>query len=89
MTRSLSSRPAEAFSRDYPQLSLVQWRQDDFESLRECFEGCYGVFMNPGFISASEMTLEDWTRAELDLGNRCIKAANVSNPPTVADMLGI
>lgn len=79
MTRSLSSKPAQAFSRDYPQLVMVQWRQEDFQSLQERFEGCYGVFIIPGFISTSEMTLKDWTRAELDLGNRCLAAAKVSN----------
>lgn len=78
MTRSLSSKLAQAFSRDYPQLDLLQWRQQELESLRECFEGCYGVFIIPGFISASEMTLKDWSRAELDLGNRLLAAAKAA-----------
>jgi len=80
MSRSLSSELAKSFSLDYPELSLVQWKQDDCESLRECFEGCYGVFFLPGFVSLSKEQLKagDWTRAELELGDRCIKAAQAA-----------
>jgi hypothetical protein len=79
MTRSLTSKLAEVFHRDYPQLSLVRWRQEDTESLRECFEGCYGVFISLGFVPAAKEPLEEWTRAEIALGERCIEAARVSH----------
>lgn len=81
LTRSLKTKAAQAFARDYPELSLVQWGQDDTEYLRKCFEGCYGVFIILGFISKSKMSLRDWTRAEIDLGKRCLEAADVSYFP--------
>lgn len=87
MTRSLKSKLAISFKRDFPHLNLVLWRQEDEQSLKECFEGCYGVFLNLGYISESEMSLQEWTRAEIELGKRCIEAAKVGDLATISRVL--
>jgi hypothetical protein len=48
---------------------------------KKYFEGCYGVFIILGSISKSSMPLKEWTRAEIDLGKRCLEAAEVSDLP--------
>jgi len=78
LTRSLKTKAAQTFARDYPELSLVQWRQDDTASIRKCFEGCYGVFIILGFISEAKISMREWTRAEIDLGKRCLEAADAA-----------
>lgn len=78
MTRSLTSKLAQRFEHDYPQLSLVEWQLDNTESLQKCFQGCYGAFIDSGVLLAPDTTAREWTRAELALGERCIKAAEVS-----------
>lgn len=78
MTRSLRSELALAFKRDYPQLSLVRWQQENGESLRECFEGCYGVFIVSDFVPEAGMSREEWNLAEIALATRCIDAAKAA-----------
>lgn len=79
MTRSWTSKLAQAFIYDYPQLSLVKWQQDDADSIQRCFEGCYGAFITSGSHLSPEITLEKATRAEIALAERCIVAAKVSH----------
>lgn len=68
--------------RDYPELQLLKWRQGAIDSLQKHLEGCYGVFMISSFIPDTKLPLKDWTRAELELGSKCLKAAMVSEFPT-------
>jgi hypothetical protein len=79
LTRSLTSKLAKRFEHDYPQLSLVQWRVDDTLSLQKSFEGCYGAFVDSGVLLPREISLKEWTRAELALGERCRRAAEVKS----------
>ena len=76
MTRSLKGQLAQAFARDYPQLPLIEWEQGNIESLRLCFQGCYGVFLNLGAWTPGK-DLKQWTRDQIEQGNRCIDAAKV------------
>jgi hypothetical protein len=55
----------------------MEWELEDVESLRQCFEGCYGAFIDSGIFLPPASALEDWTRVELELGERCIRAAEV------------
>lgn len=77
MTRSLTHKLARRFSSDYPQLSLVKWQLENTESLRQCFQGCYGVFIDSGVFLPPESSLDEWSEAELALGDRCLVAAEV------------
>ena len=78
MTRCHSSTLAREFKRDYPQLSLIQWHEEDTESIRCCFDGCYGVFINTGVSPSPKATIQELTRTEIALGKRCLEAAEVS-----------
>jgi len=78
LTRSLTSKLAKRFAYDYPQLSLLRWKVEDTLSLQKCFEGCYGAFIDSGVLLPPEVSLKDWTRAELALGERCRQAAEVN-----------
>jgi hypothetical protein len=78
LTRSLTSKLAQRFSYDYPQLELVQWTVDDISSLEKCFEGCYGAFIDSGVLPPHETPVKEWTRIELALGEKCLQAAEVS-----------
>jgi hypothetical protein len=80
LTRSLTSKLAQRFAYKYPQLSLMQWRVDDALSLRKCFEGCYGAFIDSGVLLPPEISLKEWTRVELALGERCCQAVQVKLP---------
>lgn len=82
MTRSVTHKLARRFSSDYPQLSLVKWQLENTESLRQCFEGCYGAFIDTGVFLPSESSLDEWTKAELALGDRCLVAAEVQSTVT-------
>lgn len=77
LTRSLTSKIAQRFEYDYPQLTLVQWKESDVDSLQKCFERCYGAFVNTGVLFPYEASVKDWTRAELALGDRVRQAAEV------------
>ncbi len=77
LTRSLTSKLAQRFAYDYPQLSLVQWKWDDISSLQKCFEGCYGAFVDSGVLLQSETDVKEWTRTELAHGDRIRQAAEV------------
>ena len=79
LTRSLTSKLARRFAYDYPHLSLLQWKVEDILSLQQCFEGCYGAFIDSGVLLPSEVSLKEWTRAELALGERCRRAAEVNS----------
>ena len=82
MTRSLTSKLAKEFERDFPQLLLVQWREDDTESIKKCFDGCYGAFINTGMFAVPEASILELTRGEIALGKRCLEAAKVSVQPS-------
>jgi hypothetical protein len=79
MTRSTTSKLAQAFSRDYPQLPLVSWDQNDVSSIQRCFEGCHGAFITTGSTEAPGINLRDLTKAEMDLAERCLTAAKVGS----------
>jgi len=78
MTRSLTSKMSKEFERDFPQLSLVQWKEDDIDSIRKCFEGCYGAFINTGMFPSTETSIMNLTRGEIDLGKQCLEAAEAT-----------
>jgi len=75
LTRSTTSKLAQRFVDNYPQLSLIQWNINDISSLQKCFEGCYGAFIDSGVLLPHEISLKEWTRTELALGERCCQAA--------------
>ena len=77
MTRSLNSEVSREFTRDYPQLSLVKWQEEDVETLRRCFEGCYGAFITTSAPSEGQ-SVKEQSRAEIELGKRCLTAAKVN-----------
>ncbi|KAH7319292.1 hypothetical protein BKA65DRAFT_541414 [Rhexocercosporidium sp. MPI-PUGE-AT-0058] len=79
LTRSLTSALAQRFTRDYPQLTLEQWKVGDVSSLQKCFEGCYGAFVDSGILLSSETAPEEWREAELALGRQICEAAEKSN----------
>ena len=79
ITRSVTSKLAKDITRDYPQLSLVQWQEGDTESIRQCFEGCYGAFITIGVSPLPGLSLKELSRAEIDLGTRCLEAAKVNH----------
>jgi len=78
MTRSLTSKLARAFQRDFPQLSLVQWREDNTDSITECFDGCYGAVITSGMFPVPEASMLELTRGEIALGKRCLEAAKAA-----------
>jgi hypothetical protein len=78
MSRSLTSKLAQRFTRDFPQLSLVKWQEEDTESLRQCFEGCYGAFIITNPLIRTDLALRELTRTEIELGRSCLEAANVN-----------
>jgi hypothetical protein len=80
MTRSLTSKLAQDFKLDFPQLSLVQWREHDADSIRQCFDGCYGAFISTVPSPSPEASIQELTRAEISLGERCLEAAKVRLP---------
>ena len=82
LTRSLTSELAQRFERDYPQLSLMQWRVGDISSLEKCFEECYGVYIDSGILRSPETLLKEWTRIELALGEQYYQAIEVNLPFT-------
>ncbi|KAE8443294.1 hypothetical protein EG329_002010 [Mollisiaceae sp. DMI_Dod_QoI] len=75
LTRSLTSKLAQRFAYDYPQLSLVQYKGDDISSLQKCFEGCYGAFVDSGILLHPETDVKEWTHMELAHGDRIRQAA--------------
>jgi len=75
LTRSTTSRLAQAFSRDYPKLSLVEFDQKDTGSIQQCFEGCYGAFITTASTESSSVDDEDFSQAEIDFAERCLTAA--------------
>ncbi|KAH7381783.1 hypothetical protein BKA64DRAFT_213355 [Cadophora sp. MPI-SDFR-AT-0126] len=75
LTRSLTSKLARNFERDYPLLTLTKWDPNDRESLQKCFEGCYGAFVDSGFLYEPGMELDGWLSAELQLGDFIREAA--------------
>jgi len=77
MTHSLTSKLAREFELDFLHLSLVQWRQDDTDSITECFDGCYGAFIDTGMFHVPEASMLELTRGEIALGKRCLEAAKV------------
>lgn len=79
LTRFLTSKHAQEFAHDYPQLSLMQWNADDTSTLLQCFAGCYGAFIDFGVLALPKSSLKEWTRKELALGERCRQAAEVNN----------
>ncbi|TVY22073.1 NmrA-like family domain-containing protein, partial [Lachnellula hyalina] len=79
MTRSLTSKLAREFELDFPHLSLVQWRQDDTDSITECFDGYYGAFIDTGMFHVPEASMLELTRGEIALGKRCLEAANTAS----------
>jgi hypothetical protein len=80
MTRSLTSKIAQDFKLDFRRLSLVQWHEDDTNSIRRCFDGCYGAFISTGLSPSPEASIQELTRDEIALGKRCLEAAKVSLP---------
>jgi NmrA-like family len=78
MSRSLTSKLAQRFTQDFPQLSLVKWQEEDTESLRQCFEGCYGAFIITNPLIRTDLALRELTRTEIELGRRCLEAAKVN-----------
>ncbi len=79
MTRSIASKAAQELKRDYPQVSLFEWQQEDTDSIRQCFEGCYGAFITTAILPLPESSLQELSRDELDLGKRCLEAATVNH----------
>lgn len=79
MTRSIKSNMVREFERDFPELSLVVWNESDTDSIKRCFEGCYGAFINTGMFTSKKASMQDLTRGEIELGDRCIEAAKVSS----------
>ncbi|CZR69433.1 uncharacterized protein PAC_19333 [Phialocephala subalpina] len=79
LTSSLTSKLAQRFSYDYPQLTLMQWDMNNTSSLQKCFEGCHGAFIDSGILLSPESSLKEWTRAELALGDLCRQAAEKAN----------
>ena len=77
LTRSLTSRLAVNFERDYPLLKLTKWDPNDRTSLQTCFEGCYGAFVDSGILYEPGMELDDWLSAELELGDIIREAIEV------------
>lgn len=73
-TKSDLYLPAISSTLEYPQQHLEQWQLEDTESLRKCFEGCYGAFIDS---ELSQPPNSCTTRAEIALGERCIRAAEV------------
>jgi len=79
LTRSVTSKAAQDFSRDYPQLSLVEWHPDDTESLKRGFEGCYGAFITTSPSLSPGTSIQDRSRSEIELGKRCLEAAEAAS----------
>ncbi|TVY35738.1 NmrA-like family domain-containing protein, partial [Lachnellula occidentalis] len=78
MTRSLTSKLAREFELDFPHLPLVLWREDDTDSITECFDGCYGAFIDTGMFPVPKASMLELTRGEIALGKRCLEAAKAA-----------
>jgi len=78
MTRSLTSKLAQAFTRDFPNLDLVLWHEHDSHSLQRCFEGCYGIFITSGLLTSPTIESTDLVGNEIALGKKFIEAAETA-----------
>ncbi|KAH9206320.1 hypothetical protein DL95DRAFT_469720 [Leptodontidium sp. 2 PMI_412] len=72
LTRSRTSKLAQCFNYDWPQLSLVQWTVDDVSSLEKCFEDATAPSSTRVFSPTHETPVKEWTRTELALGERFV-----------------